>query len=318
MSKLYFAKMNVSDKIFDVYEGNIKLDDLLDKIFAEISTKKYIRVKNGQVITDTGEKVDIDKNDLSKKNDEPEEEKREGRIKFLTIDKINSDKCISGFLGEIGAEERSTYDAEKDDISSELVPNALDFVTFYFDVSKEILAFTTTFKLSRKKVLEYFECLIYELSAVSVKFVQETDSEAFTRKIQSFDLVSKMEIKLFPPNGQQEDFDKLLGGIKAKDMKETGASYFIQKYSSLKKDGLKMASKLLNSFVMAVKLGYANAKITGKLSNGSRLIITSVDDAPFIKEISSLENKSQAIVSETAKAGIKEILTNKANVRKEK
>lgn len=318
MSKLYFAKMNVSDKIFDVYEGTIKLDDLLDKIFDEISTKKYIRVKNGQVITDTGEKVEIDKDDLSKKNDEPEEEKRKGRIKFLTIDKINSDRCISGFLGEIGAEERSTYDAEKDGISSELVPNALDFVTFYFDVSKEILAFTTTLKLSRKKVLEYFECLIYELSAVSVKFVLETDSEAFTRKIQSFDLVSKMEIKLFPPNGQQEDFDKLLGGIKAKDMKETGASYFIQKYSSLKKDGLKMASKLLNSFVMAVKLGYANAKITGKLSNGSRLIITSVDDAPFIKEISSLENKSQAIVSETAKAGIKEILTNKANVRKEK
>lgn len=316
MSKLYFAKMNVSDKIFDVYDDTIKLDDILDKIFSEIDTKKSILVKNGQVYTDTGEKVEVDKNDLSKKEDEPEKDERKSRIKFLTIDKVNSDKCISGFLGEIAAEERSTYDAENDDISSELVENALDFITFYFDIDKEILAFTTTLKLSRKKVLEYFECLIYESSDFTVRFVLETDSEAFTEKIRNFKLVSKLEVKLFPPNGQQEDFDALLGGISAEDMKETGATYFTQKYSSLKKNGLAMSSKLMKSFITAVKLGYANAKITGKSPTDSKEVITSVDDAPYTEEISAAESKSQSVVSELAKSGIKKILTNKANIRK--
>lgn len=316
MSKLYFAKMNISDKIFDVYDGKEKIEDLLGVIFSKINTKKSILVKNGQVFTDTGTKIEVDRNDLSKKEDEFEEV-RKSKIKFLTIDKVNSDRCISGYLGEIAAEERSTYDAEKDGISSELVENALDFVTFYFDVNKEILAFTTTLKLSRKKVLEYFESLIYELSEVGVRFVLETDSEAFNKKIKSFNLVSKLEVKLFPPNGQQEDFDRLLGGVTAEDMKETGASYFTQKYSSLKKDGLQMASKLMKSFIQAVKLGYANAKITGKSPSGSKEVITSVDDAPYTEEINSVESKSQSIVAEVAKQGIQKILTNKANVRKE-
>jgi hypothetical protein len=295
MSKLYFAKMNISGhQIYEVYDKKLNITKLLDSIFNNIDTTKsfipdFVSEDNNSEITS---------NYL---------------VKFMSIDKA-SDQTINGYLGEIKKEdELNVYDLENDDIATETLKNTVEYVSFYLDIQKEILAFTTTNHLSKKRVLEYFARLIKASSDIDVEFILETDLGEFNKKISSLARVSKFEIKLLPPNDAKEDFNKLFGGISVEDYKETDASFLKQSFSSMKKFGINMKSRLIEAYIKGVGLGYGEAKVTGKMEDGEQRQISSFDHSPFTKEV--LDSKNRQLIKKQGKAGILTILVNKANIR---
>ncbi|MEB3364995.1 hypothetical protein SDC49_20045 [Lactobacillus sp. R2/2] len=128
MAKLYFAKMNVNDQIYEVYANKGLLSKLKQYIFLGISAKEDIPDDKG------------------------------GRYKFFDLDKPNDTSLtITGNLGYINAGVHSSYDPDSDDAIDITDKNKLEYITFYFDVEHEILAYMTVPVLSRKR---FFLCLL--------------------------------------------------------------------------------------------------------------------------------------------------------------
>ena len=124
MAKLYFAKMNVNNRIYEIYANKGLLSRLQRDIFLGISSKEEYHDDKG------------------------------GRYKFFDLDKPNDTSfTITGYLGYIKAGVHSSYDSVSDDAINITDKNKLEYITFYFDVEHEILAYMTLPVLSRKKVL---------------------------------------------------------------------------------------------------------------------------------------------------------------------
>ena len=138
MAKMYFAKMNINEQIYEMYEGKQNLEELVKKIFAGLSTKINIYDDKG------------------------------GRIKLFDLDISPEGLKITGNLGYIKRGVHSSYDPEKDTAIDTTDNNKINYVSFYFDLENEILAYMTIPTLGRKQVLKYFQGLIKEGSNLSL------------------------------------------------------------------------------------------------------------------------------------------------------
>ncbi|WP_221641477.1 hypothetical protein [Listeria booriae] len=118
MAKIYFAKMNINDEIFEVYKGEKELSSLLKKIYEKINNEDELYDEYG------------------------------GRYKFFDLDKVVDDNTkgslqILGRLGYIKKGVHSSYDPENDTAIDLEDKNKLEYVTFYFDVDRELIAFNS-------------------------------------------------------------------------------------------------------------------------------------------------------------------------------
>lgn len=294
MAKLYFAKMNVNDQIYEVYDKDGLLSKLKQNIFLGISTKEDIPDDKG------------------------------GRYKFFDLDKPNDTSLtITGNLGYINAGVHSSYDPDSDDAIDITDKNKLEYITFYFDVEHEILAYMTVPVLSRKKVLSVFTELIlkgtkkYEEQGIGVEFIPETNLTDLNDELKKFQHLSKVEVKLVPPNGDKEDF-KSLSSIDVAEVQDANATNIKQTFGTRSKKGLNKKSTLIKKIKRSVGLGFAIAHFYGKNSNNEDIDTNTAKDSLFTKNVPSNSTKKQAIIKEKGKAGVNQILLNKKNIRMEK
>lgn len=292
MAKLHFVKMNINNKIYEVYANKDLLPKLLQDIFLGISAKE-------QIYDDKG-----------------------GRYKFFDIDK-KDDMTITGNLGYIKAGVHSSYDPNTDDAIDITDKNKLEYITFYFDVEHEILAYMTLPVLNTKKVPMLFTRLIkegtknYEDDGIVVEFMPISNSENLDRELKKFKHLSRIEAKLVPPNGDKADFAELTS-INADDLQDANVTNAQQTYKSNSKDGLNMNSNLVNKLKKGSELGFVVAKLFGKNTNNEEITTDTAENSPYIKNVPSKSTKSQSVIREKGSAGVNNILINRAKIKSEK
>lgn len=285
MSKLYFSKMNINDDIYEVYAGTKKLDELLDKVYLGINNKINIYDEFG------------------------------GRYKFFDIDKPEKGiMIVTGRLGYIKHGVHSTYDPDTDSAIDIEDKNKIEYITFYFDVFNEMLAFTTTRSLTRKKVLEVFSRLIRKGSEVGTVFVLESNTKELKSELKEMDALKKVILDLVPPNGDKNEFAELFS-LDPDKLSEGGATRITQEYSTQNKDGLQKDSELIQSAVDGIALGYAEGKFFGRDKQNKRVEINTSKDVPYTDYIEPHNNKNKEKVSEKGRAGIVNLLVYKAQIR---
>lgn len=237
-----------------------------------------------------------------------------GRFKFFDLDKADDNSIIMGRLGYIKKGVHSSYDPENDTAIDTLDDNKIEYITFYFDVYKEMLAFTVTPILTKKKVLKYFEELIKKESNIGVIFMLESDIAELKIQLRKVDVLRKVILNLVPPNGDKDQFAKLFS-LDAEKVSEAGATSIKQEYRNSSKQGLKKDSDLIEDATTGIALGYAEGVFYGKNNQGEPVEIHTEDNAPFVKQIDNAQNKDKLIIAEKGRAGIVDLLAYKANIR---
>lgn len=284
MSKVYFAKMNINEQIYEIYEGKQTVKQLINKIFAGISTRIDIHDEKG------------------------------GRIKFFNLDIDNEGLGVTGNLGYIRSGVHSSYDPESDTAIDTVDNNKIEYITFYFDVEKELLGYTVLPILQRKRVLDYFTQLIKRGSGVGVEFITESNVDDINSEIKRYSKISKLEVKLVPPNGDKEDFAELTS-LTADRIQESNTTKVTQKFQTQRAEGIDKKSKLVINYIKSAALGYSEIKFSGKDKSGNNLEIDSSKTVPYTKTVSSYESKNHTKIKNVVEAGINAIMINRTKIR---
>ncbi|ARO01169.1 hypothetical protein [Lactiplantibacillus plantarum] len=284
MSTIYFAKMNINEQIYDIYNDPKLLPELLTKIYAQLSTKASIYDQFG------------------------------GRIKLFDLDKNEDNTTIIGNMGYIKEGEHSSYDPDNDTAVDIEDPNKMEYIIFYFDVHKEMLAFTTSPKMRQKAVLANMTSLIKKTTNIGVEFMLEPNVEELDNRIREFSILKKLKVKLVPPNGDKKEFADIYS-LNAEKVQNSRATKIEMNYSTQQRAGLDRGSELVQDNIDGVKMGYSEATFQGKDMHGEDLILETSSDTPYKKHVRASDNKNRAVIVEKSRAGIFNIAEYRTKLR---
>lgn len=268
MGKLFIGKLNINNDIYEVYDKKKDIKKILNSIYKGINANVILNEEDG------------------------------GRYKFFDIDS-KENGVITGKLGHIKAGIDSTYDPNKDTAIDVKNPNKIDYVVFHVNLDDELIAFTTSISIRHKKFFEVFEDLIMKGTKIGVSLKMINDSEKFDEKFKKMEVLKKVKIKFIPPNDDEEDFSKLFSVSPAK-FKEANITRATQTLSTRKKDGLKKDSTAIQGYITGTKLGYAEAKFSGKDYTGTDIDIDTAKDTPKYAMVSQNNIHNNHIIAKTA------------------
>lgn len=268
MGKLFIGKLNINNDIYEVYDKKKDIKKILNSIYKGINANVILNEEDG------------------------------GRYKFFDIDS-KENGVITGKLGHIKAGIDSTYDPNKDTAIDVKNPNKIDYVVFHVNLDDELIAFTTSISIRYKKFFEVFEDLIMKDTKIGVSLKMINDSEKFDEKFKKMEVLKKVKIKFIPPNDDEEDFSKLFSVSPAK-FKEANITRATQTLSTRKKDGLKKDSTAIQGYITGTKLGYAEAKFSGKDYTGTDIDIDTAKDTPKYAIVSQNNIHNNHIIAKTA------------------
>lgn len=283
MSKLFFSKMNINDEIYQVYDGTANINDLLNEIYTGINNREAIYDDKG------------------------------GRYKLFDLDKLENN-IIHGRLGYIKSGVHSSYNPDTDTAIDIEDKNKIEYVTFYFDVYNEMLAYTVLPIMRKERILTIFEGLIKQSTDIGVKFIIETDMRSLNNKLSKFEIIKKVVLDLVPPNGDKNEFASLFS-VNADKVADAEATSIKQQYSTRSSEGLNKDSSLIKDAKDGIALGYANGTFLGADAHGEKLEVNTTSNTPYTKNIPDRENKSKSSIAEKARAGISALLFLKAEIR---
>lgn len=268
MGKLFIGKLNINNDIYEVYDKKKDIKKILNSIYKGINANVILNEEDG------------------------------GRYKFFDIDS-KENGVITGKLGHIKAGIDSTYDPNKDTAIDVKNPNKIDYVVFHVNLDDELIAFTTSISIRHKKFFEVFEDLIMKGTKIGVSLKMINDSEKFDEKFKKMEVLKKVKIKFIPPNDDEEDFSKLFSVSPAK-FKEANITRATQTLSTRKKDGLKKDSTAIQGYITGTKLGYAEAKFSGKDYTSTDIDIDTAKDTPKYAMVSQNNIHNNHIIAKTA------------------
>lgn len=260
MKKLFIGKLNINNDIYEVYDKTRNINEILNSIYNILYRYKETN-KNGIL-----------------------NEEYIGRYEFFDLD-FKENLVITGKLRRTKAGIYSKYEDTVIDVEK---PNKIDYVVFHVILKAELIAFTTSKSITRKKFVEVFEDLIMKITKIGVSLKVINDSEKFDKKFEKMEVLKKVKIKFIPPNDDEDDFSKLFSVSSAK-YKEAKITMVTQELSTRNKGGLKKDSTAIQGYITATKLGYAEATFYGKDNKGSDIDIDTVKDTPMYTMV-SLDN----------------------------
>jgi len=236
--------------------------------------------------------------------------KNQGKVKFITIEKDYEKGYISGRVIRIFHDDIKIYDDVNDDIDD--IPNdkLARSCTFYFDVMKERVAFTTSQYFQYSKFCEYFEQLINLHSEdTEFKVILLKDENELKIKLGCFKKITKIKFSFVPNNPGKNGFEGFYIGDN-KVLKEANAKVYSQEMEADKKsdEGLKIRTAFMDKVIKGISEGYGKMFVTGKEDDGQVITITSDNKAPFKVMIPDSERTSIPAVVERGKNAISIII----------
>ncbi|UQZ76836.1 hypothetical protein C2I17_21085 [Niallia circulans] len=291
MSTVYFAKFNINEKIYDVYDGKIKLEELLKKIYLEMDTELELQ-------------------DIYRK--------KESNYKFIQLDKDPDKFVVNGRLVAYAPGVHVSYDEETDNIIETKDNKKATYVTFSFDVMKETVGFVPKVDFGRKQFIERFASLIeHQIPEIGeIEVILESDKEILNDKLKKIHHVDEVVINLIPPNNDKKLFESLFG-INSEELKDTGGNRFTFFIKGSTKQGIDLASKYMKKLVNGVIIGYGNLVAKGKNTTGEPVNVNSEEHALYTRGISDHNKDSIPEISEKTRAGVISLAAMKATAKED-
>ena len=284
MANIYFAKININSKIYDVYKNPETATLILKELFAALDQDKRLRPNNDNSVW----------------------------IKFINLEKDYDNFTVAGRLVKIFDDDIEIYDSKKDNIAPLTTKELAKSVTFYIDMRNEMVAFTTTKLLGRKQFIDFFKELINSYSDENkFEVFIITNKDTLKLQLKNFKKVSKAEVTLVPPNSNEDEFIALFPKT-GDEIKDTGATKIEQTFSASTKDGgINLGSVLFNRIIKAVTNGFGVLKVTGKNKENEKYSISSANEAPQVRFVPANQKASIAAIKERGRAGMVYILAQK-------
>lgn len=281
MPKVYFAKFNINESIYDVYNKKKDLQTLLQLIYHGLS-----------------EEVEL----------EDEYYKKTYKYKFIKLYKEPDSMIINGRLVAYAPGTHITYDDELDNIVETSDQKKAAYVTFSFDIQAETIGFVAKGNFGRKQFTERFENLVEVMcpDVGEVRVILETDKQVLNTKLSKFKFVREIDFELIPPNDDKKLFNNLFD-LEPKKLDETGGTSFKFKIKGTAKKGLDLASDYLQRFITGVSIGYGKLRAEGNDTSGNGYTVNSSNDAPYVRSIPENNKDDIPVVAEKTRAGIQDL-----------
>jgi len=282
MPNVYFAKFNFNGKIYEIYSNEEKRQELLNKLYNGLNTDvKLLDEKSGK------------------------------NFKFIHLDK-DPDKCIvKGRVVLYAPGVHISYDEQEDDVVETKDDNKASYITFCFDINKEIIGFVPKNDFKRKMFMEKLTQLIEACCDVGeVAIFLETDLKKLQERLEIFTHVKEVSVLAVPPNGDKEDYENLMGS-NASLIQDTGATKYQMRFIGTVKKGIDANSPYIRKWISVVTRGYGEMSVYGKSNEKENVTISSKEDAPFFRPIGEVSKDSIPEVAEKTRAGISELMVLK-------
>lgn len=278
MANMYFAKLNINSKIYDLYEDKDKFNLILKQIYDNLDNKKSF--------------IDIYKNEY----------------KFNSITKYE-DNVIVGRLSRIYNGEVESYDRKNDKPTYVKQPDLSTTSTFCFDVTKEYIAYTTPYNFGYKKFIEIFQNLL-ELYFDDIEFeiITVNNMEELRSKIDSLKKITEITVTLIPPNPpNKKEFEELFGD-RADEIYESKATKLTEKIEVSTKDenGIQKGKFIANGY-NAVEKRYGKMSVKGFEHSNLVTTISSATNAPLKQPVSDKQKNAIDYIFEKGKQFINSI-----------
>lgn len=287
MANMFFAKINVNSDVYKLYDNPEFLDKILDKVIANIDQQKSIVL-----------------------NEEMDSKNNGDRIKFISIEKDIDKRYIMGRIIRIYKDDLESYDKNSDDIIKLSTGELARYATFYFDVRKELVAFTLGRFFGRNQFCLYLEFLLDEyVEEVSFNVSLIIDKDSLKEKIERFKRISRIYVSLVAPNPNEEEFNKMFAA-NGKNLKDMNAQQYGQEFKAGKKgEGLKDHTDFVNTLIDGVSGGYGKMEVDGIDDSNEEIKISSAENYPYKRSVTNNEKNSLSMVRELGERYIKGLMS---------
>lgn len=259
MAKINFAKLNINQRINEVYENKTNLDSLLINLFQ--------RIKSGVEVGD---------------------KESNSTYKFANLNKDEKTHTIFGYLVKVYKNRIvDVYDNQSKTLSEQQLPNYSESIAFSFNVKKEIISFVPNQYFNNKKFLRIFK-LMLEASYKEMGYINITlliDKDNFEKKFNKIERLGKFSVILVPPNDAEDvfkDMDKNIEDI-IEHVKKTGAKHYKQELSSDVRHPMDKNSYLIKAFELLAKSGYGHVEAYGRSKENTPININTTKDKDMHK-----------------------------------
>lgn len=256
MANIYMAKLNVNEKIHDVYDDKIKLRTLLVNLFKDIDESKVVVNENTGV-----------------------------KYKIVNLEKDPQNYIIRGrFIRIYESLEQDFYDEKEDQLTQRVLENPADYIAFTFYVLREIIAFVPKQKFSRQHFLKIFGDFLSKSSEqlgevnLQIKF----DNDTIDKKFSRIKNLKEISVVIVPPNGDR-DLWKGLEDI-GEQLEDSRAKKISMNLTATLSNPLDKSSDLVQGFVKFVKNSYGNLKAIGQDNQKSTIEIDTKNDESVIEK----------------------------------
>lgn len=268
MPLLYLAKVNLNSKIFDIYNENLNIKDVCDKIYNNIHAKvNYITTREDKYSDSYGNTLPYTK---------------KSKYTFQEIDK-KENGIITGKL--VRSFNKPTEKLNKDSGKMIITHNEENVsIYFYYDVYREMITFCERQSFGYNQFMEAFTYLLNEcVSIYEFQIFLQKDKNVLEEKMKTLKTVHKVNATLIPPNSNEDDMNNLRELVYMQQCIDTNSTKIKIEYAS---DDMKMESNVMKDIITAVSRGYGDMTASGINSEGLRCIIRSSHDAAYTSNIS--------------------------------
>ncbi|MFC4411451.1 hypothetical protein ACFOZY_13570 [Chungangia koreensis] len=286
MATFYTAKFNFNEKIHKIREGEENLAELLEKVFTGIN-------QDARIVDDKDEEI---------------------TYKFIQLFHDQQDYVLNGTLVKYYDGINSHYDEIEDDVIDNPANNKADYVSFSFDIHKEVIGFVPKQTFTKESFIKYFTLLVEECvpEVGNVVLILINDAGQLEEKFKRIKVLKEIEVSLIPSNSDQKSIGELLE-ILGEDVKDTNAQNLKMKLTGTIKEPLKKNSKLINEFISLAKKAYAKVRAIGRDDNGNPFEIDSEKHTLLKRPVHNSNRNSLPVIAELTEEAGKIYTAQRAN-----
>ncbi|MED4126738.1 hypothetical protein [Shouchella miscanthi] len=299
MALLYFSKVNVNANIFDVYSEEIKIKDILDQLYFNISDEKeYAKREEKTFINDEGNFESIVNEEL---------------YNFSELEKVTLEgrKYITGKLIRRYPLHTEQWDIKKRESRKVTHSNNSTSIFFYFDISTEIISFTERQKFGFKQFNEAFqELLNIYMDSTGFEIFLLNDPFTIEERLRNAHKIYRLKSTIIPPNNNdsylKELYDDEVSQMQESNVQKKTNIFEVHKKSvkgiNIEAD---MVKRVVNSNVAIDKFarGYGTIEVDGEDEDGTKFSFNSEVHSPYkitIKE--SIRSNKKKLIEKANKA----------------
>lgn len=274
---MYLAKVNVNSKIFEVYENEFKIKNILNEVYEKLDNSKEYEEETKVDYTDAlgNESSYI----------------RKSKYTFVELDRDDNKKIITGKL--VRNFNRRTEEIENDKTEVSYTDEAVS-IYFYFDVKNELITFNSRQAFGYNQFTNAFnELLNKTIPGYGFEIFLQKDEDVLQEKLKSFKRINKITAVVIPPNSNTKELEELRNGLSyISECQDANATKYKLELSDSNEDrGLNIQAKLIRDVVKAVSSGYGDLTANGVNERDKAIMMKSNKDAAYTNIINEKISK---------------------------